>query len=141
MQRQPGGSTPWARSSNSCLPFAARSLSSSCTLSKWSSMARLLRPVTKIRSVIPAAAASSTAYWISGLSTIGSISFGLALVAGKKRLPRPATGKTALRSGFVIGSMMLQQLLQALFVDHVDAQLARLVELAAGVFARDDVIR
>ena len=43
----------------------------------------------------PAASASSAAYWISGLSTIGSISFGLALVAGRKRVPRPATGKTA----------------------------------------------
>ena len=50
----------------------------------------------KIMSVIPAAAASSTANWISGLSTIGSISFGLALVTGRKRLPSPATGKTAL---------------------------------------------
>ncbi|CPK90714.1 Uncharacterised protein [Bordetella pertussis] len=44
-------------------------------------MARLLRPVTKMRSVIPAATASSTAYWIRGLSTTGSISFGMALVA------------------------------------------------------------
>ena len=43
----------------------------------------------------PAASASSTAYWISGLSTIGNISFGLALVAGRNRVPRPATGKTA----------------------------------------------
>ena len=43
----------------------------------------------------PAANASSTAYWISGLSTTGSISFGLALVAGRKRVPRPATGNTA----------------------------------------------
>src|SRR5678810_1087132 len=60
-------------------------------------MARLLRPVTKIMSVMPAAAASSTAYWISGLSTTGSISFGLALVAGRNRVPRPATGKTAVR--------------------------------------------
>jgi hypothetical protein len=56
-------------------------------------MARLLRPVMKIISVMPAATASSTAYWISGLSTIGSISFGCALVAGRKRLPRPATGR------------------------------------------------
>ena len=47
----------------------------------------------------PAASASSAAYWISGLSTIGSISFGLALVAGRKRVPRPATGKTAKRMG------------------------------------------
>src|SRR6267378_3623060 len=45
----------------------------------------------------PAARASSTAYWISGLSTTGSISFGLALVAGRKRVPRPATGNTAVR--------------------------------------------
>ena len=45
---------------------------------------------------MPAATASSTAYWMSGLSTIGSISLGDALVAGRKRVPRPATGKTAL---------------------------------------------
>ena len=55
-----------------------------------------MRPVTKIMSVIPAATASSTAYWISGLSTIGIISLGLALVAGRNRLPSPATGNTAL---------------------------------------------
>ena len=36
-------------------------------------------------------------YWISGLSTMVSISFGIALVAGRTRVPRPATGKTALR--------------------------------------------
>src|SRR6186713_260944 len=47
----------------------------------------------------PAASASSAAYWISGLSTMGSISFGLALVAGRKRVPRPATGNTADRIG------------------------------------------
>jgi hypothetical protein len=45
--------------------------------------------------VIPAARASSTAYWIKGRSTRGSISFGIDLVAGRKRVPRPATGKTA----------------------------------------------
>src|SRR4026209_3015517 len=47
----------------------------------------------------PAASASSAAHWMSGLSTIGSISFGLALVAGRKRVPRPAPGKTAQRIG------------------------------------------
>src|SRR5215472_2607880 len=36
---------------------------------------------------------------MSGLSTIGSISLGIALVAGRKRVPNPATGKTALRTG------------------------------------------
>src|ERR1039458_10795431 len=33
-----------------------------------------------------------------GLSTMGSISFGCALVAGRKRVPSPAAGKTALRT-------------------------------------------
>src|SRR6202035_2972160 len=36
---------------------------------------------------------------MSGLSTTGSISLGLALVAGRKRVPRPATGNTAVRMG------------------------------------------
>ena len=58
-------------------------------------MADLFRPVTKINSSIPAAAASSTAYWINGLSTTVSISFGKALVAGKNRVPSPPTGKIA----------------------------------------------
>jgi len=35
------------------------------------------------------------------LSTIGSISFGLALVAGRKRVPMPATGKIALVTFFI----------------------------------------
>src|SRR5947209_11238288 len=46
----------------------------------------------------PAASASSTPYWMIGLSTSGSISLGWALVAGKKRVPNPAAGKTALRT-------------------------------------------
>src|SRR5690348_9868149 len=44
---------------------------------------------------IPLAIASSTPYWIVGLSTSGSISLGCALVTGKKRVPRPAAGKMA----------------------------------------------
>src|SRR5579863_9437141 len=63
-------------------------------------MARLDAPVTNTRRSAPAAIASSTAYWIRGLSTMGSISLGDALVAGRKRVPRPATGKTAVRIGF-----------------------------------------
>src|SRR5512141_3330420 len=47
---------------------------------------------------MPAATASSTAYWMIGLSTRGSISFGCALVAGRKRVPQPAAGKTAFRT-------------------------------------------
>src|SRR5947209_10324519 len=46
---------------------------------------------------MPEATASSTPYWMMGLSTTGSISLGCALVAGRNRVPRPAAGKTALR--------------------------------------------
>src|SRR5579872_956532 len=55
------------------------------------------RPVTNMNCSIPASRASSTPYWMTGLSTTGSISFGIALVAGRKRVPMPATGNTALR--------------------------------------------
>src|SRR5664279_2175350 len=47
-------------------------------------------------SLSPARVASSTTYWIAGLSTTGSISLGVALVAGRKRVPSPAAGITAL---------------------------------------------
>jgi len=36
-----------------------------------------------------------TTYWINGLSTSGSISFGIAFVAGNILVPNPATGITA----------------------------------------------
>src|SRR3990167_1929886 len=65
-------------------------------------MARLPRPVTMMISARPDATASSTTYWIIGLSTSGSISLGWALVAGRKRVPRPAAGNTALRT--IMGS-------------------------------------
>ena len=45
---------------------------------------------------MPARTASSTTYWMAGLSMTGSISFGCALVAGRKRVPSPAAGITAL---------------------------------------------
>src|SRR5579863_9519754 len=50
----------------------------------------------------PDCMASSTPYWINGLSTKGSISFGCALVAGRNRVPSPAAGKTALRTFTII---------------------------------------
>src|ERR1019366_9861017 len=61
-------------------------------------MALLPRPVMMMIWSQPAAMASSTPYWMMGLSTRGSISLGWALVAGRKRVPRPAAGKTALRT-------------------------------------------
>ena len=47
---------------------------------------------------MPARTASSTTYWMPGLSTSGSISFGVAFVAGRNRVPSPAAGITALRT-------------------------------------------
>src|SRR3954452_17588349 len=48
-------------------------------------------------SSMPARAASSTTYWIAGLSTTGSISLGCAFVTGRNRVPSPAAGITARR--------------------------------------------
>ena len=84
--------------SASSLPPAASVASSSGERSKWSSTVFLDRPVTMRTSSMPAATASSTTYWIPGLSTRGIISLGVALVAGRKRVPRPAAGMTALRT-------------------------------------------
>src|SRR5262245_32343428 len=49
-------------------------------------------------SLSPDATASSTTYWIVGLSTSGSISLGWALVTGRNRVPSPAAGNTPLRT-------------------------------------------
>src|ERR1017187_8898938 len=65
-------------------------------------MAVLPRPVPMIIFWIPEWTASSTPYWMMGLSTIGSISLGGALVAGRNRVPSPAAGNTALRTLAVI---------------------------------------
>src|SRR6266478_2470130 len=61
-------------------------------------MESLPLPVTMMMCSIPLATHSSTTYWICGLSTTVSISFGCALVAGRKRVPSPAAGRTALRT-------------------------------------------
>src|ERR1700753_1128992 len=55
-----------------------------------------LRPMMTRTSSRPAPTASSTTYSIAGLSTTGSISLGVALVAGRNLVPRPAAGITAL---------------------------------------------
>src|SRR4029079_7588799 len=59
-------------------------------------MVRLPRPVTTRTSCRPAWTASSTTYWMAGLSRTGSISLGWAFVAGRNRVPNPAAGITAL---------------------------------------------
>ena len=66
----------------------------------------LPRPVTKMNSSAPAAAASSSAYWMIGLSTTGSISLGSTLVAGSMRVPSPATGNTTLRTRRILGPFL-----------------------------------
>src|SRR5437870_364036 len=45
---------------------------------------------------IPTRVSSSTTYCTTGLRPTGSISFGCDLVAGSRRVPRPATGTTAM---------------------------------------------
>ena len=84
-----GRRRPWPRA-----PARARSCGRSGPRA-----ARLLRPVIISTSLSPAAAASSTTYWIAGLSTTGSISLGVALVAGRNRVPRPAAGIDRLGHG------------------------------------------
>jgi len=74
----------------------SRNFSISIDRSKWSSMARLCQPVIMIASLMPEATASSTTYWMIGLSITGSISLGIALVAGKNLVPQPAAGMTTL---------------------------------------------
>src|SRR4029077_14744617 len=69
-------------------------------------MACLPRPVMIRIWSQPEAIASSTPYWMMGLSTSGSISLGWALVAGRKRVPRPAAGNTALRTFMVMGAFV-----------------------------------
>src|SRR5213083_1246122 len=61
-------------------------------------MASFPRPVITRMSVIPAPTASSTTYWMVGLSMTGTISLGWLLVAGRNRVPSPAAGITALRT-------------------------------------------
>src|SRR6202162_1615742 len=94
--------TNFARSD---LPFSSRKLSSSGEESKWSSIAFFPLPVTIMILSIPEATHSSTTYWISGLSTTGSISLGCALVAGRNLVPSPAAGRTALRTRFGFSAM------------------------------------
>src|SRR5689334_6606235 len=91
----PSSEDSWTSLSRSVLPCCSRKNSSSKLRSKWSSMARLPRPVMMRMSVRPAATASSTTYWIDGLSTTGNISLGWLFVAGRKRVPSPAAGMTA----------------------------------------------
>ena len=62
-------------------------------------MADLPGAVTMTMPSIPEATASSTPYWMIGLSTTESISLGCDFVAGRKRVPRPAAGNTTLRTG------------------------------------------
>ena len=63
--------------------------------SKWSSIASLPVAVTSSADCIPSRASSSITYCTTGRSTIGSISFGTARLAGSRRVPWPATGTTA----------------------------------------------
>jgi hypothetical protein len=85
---------------------------------------------------IPLATASSTEYWMRGLSTSGSISFGEAFVAGRNRVPNPAAGKTALRILFAIALLLnsryrqhSEQKISLNFVQAVVRCFCRLVQI------------
>src|ERR1051325_11230277 len=56
-------------------------------------------PVTKSTRLMPTRVNSSTTYCTTGLRPTGSISLGCDLVAGSRRVPRPATGTTARLTG------------------------------------------
>src|SRR3990172_6619924 len=112
------GTTCRTIASMSCLPRALSSLSTSNALSKWSSIARLPRPVMNTSSVIPAATASSTAYWINGLST---------------------TGNTALVM-LVMRFSSLEQFQELRFVQYCNSKFQRLVIFAAGFRPRNHII-
>src|SRR5207253_395747 len=73
----------------------------------------------------------------SGLSTTGIISFGLALVTGRNRLPKPATGKTAFLS---FGIAAPQDLAQLGLIDDRHAEAARFFELGARLGSGHDVV-
>src|SRR3989338_10571264 len=96
-------------------PACSKEYSSSNDRSKWSSSVFLSHFVTRMMSVIPAATISLTIYCMIGLSTIGSISFGCALVAGRNRVPLPATAMIALLilPAFVFLSMVLGRFFRA----------------------------
>jgi hypothetical protein len=49
-------------------------------------------------------------YWTMGIPLMGSISFGIALVWGKNRVPNPAAGMTALRIFFIAHPFFLLNL-------------------------------
>src|SRR5258708_39744605 len=69
-------------------------------------MATFPRPVTIMMFWMPECIASSTPYWMSGLSTSGSISLGCAFVAGRNRVPNPAAGNTAFLTLGIIVSIV-----------------------------------
>src|SRR3990172_5742443 len=84
---------------------------------------------------------------MSGLSTIGIISLGLALVAGRNRLPNPATGNTALVSfAFMFCRLSplfrrrMRQRKQARFVQYRDPEFQGAIMLAPRVGPCDDVV-
>src|SRR5262249_14947254 len=60
-----------------------------------------------ITSSMPESTASSTRYCTTGLSTIGISSLGRFLVAGRKRVPKPATAITAFLIFNVISSNVI----------------------------------
>ena len=81
------------KATRSSRPRASSRCSSSKLTSKWSSIALLPRPVTMMMFCTPERMASSTPYWMSGLSTSGSISLGGLWWQGGSGFPSPPPGR------------------------------------------------
>src|SRR5436190_23305957 len=79
----------------------------------------------------PESRASSIPYCRIGLSTSGSISFGMTFVAGKNRVPKPAQGKTQVRRGEVIREGRISQVATGLVALVGSWRFAFLIDLRA----------
>ena len=79
------------------LPRASRVPSRTRSSTKCATTLSLPSEVTITNRSAPASAASSATNSMPGVSTTGSNSLGTVLVAGRKRVPRPAAGTIAVR--------------------------------------------
>ena len=84
------------RSAASPLPRSRSMFSKSSSTEKYCSIWGFSREFTITTPSTPSGSrASSTTYWRMGLSRTGRSSLGMHLVAGRKRVPRPAAGMIA----------------------------------------------
>src|SRR3954467_3002009 len=113
-------------SSITCLPRASSVPSRIRSWTKCATTPSLPSEVTMIRRSPPASAASAATSSIPGVSTTGSNSFGTVLVAGRKRVPRPAAGTTAVRGIGTRGGVIVHTLTSLAWLNLARLELRRL---------------